>query len=119
MSYPYGPRSIPYPPAYNPPVNNGAVYPPAQTQSYGQYAPESSANTNTISEEHIKASLLSAVEEKLGRRLNEVITQAQAEITSLTRTHDELEAGRKKLDEIFERLDAEQVNRCSKLKWYR
>ncbi|OQV22514.1 Tumor susceptibility gene 101 [Hypsibius exemplaris] len=64
--------------------------------------------TGAITDEHIRASLLSGVEEKLGRRLNEIVAQAQDEIMSLTKTHDELERGRRNLDEIFERLEKEQ-----------
>ncbi|OQV22510.1 hypothetical protein BV898_03684 [Hypsibius exemplaris] len=69
---------------------------------------KSPGRTGTITDEHIRASLLSGVEEKLGRRLNEIVAQAQDEITSLTKTHDELERGKRNLDEIFERLEKEQ-----------
>ncbi|OQV22508.1 Tumor susceptibility 101 [Hypsibius exemplaris] len=97
-------------PAYNqPPGNNpypAAVSPP--NYSVFPLTDKSPGRTGTITDEHIRASLLSGVEEKLGRRLNEIVAQAQDEITSLTKTHDELERGRRNLDEIFERLEKEQ-----------
>jgi len=72
-------------------------------------ANNSSATTGTISEEHIRASLLSAVEDKLRRRLREQFSQIQAELETLRRTEQELSQGKDKLDDILARLEREQV----------
>ena len=69
----------------------------------------SSGTTGTISEEHIRASLLSAVEDKLRRRLREQFSQIQAELETLRRTEQELSQGKDKLDDILVRLEREQV----------
>ncbi|GAU97664.1 hypothetical protein RvY_08922 [Ramazzottius varieornatus] len=106
--------------AFNPPTRSSfpynqpaaaasPSYPPAPSP-YGAFSPidSSSGRNATISNEHIRASLLSAVEEKLGRRLNDSVVEAQGEITVLTQTYEELKKGRKTLDDIFEKLDKEQ-----------
>jgi len=72
-------------------------------------ANNSSGTTGTISEEHIRASLLSAVEDKLRRRLREQFSQIQAELETLRRTEQELSQGKDKLDDILARLEREQV----------
>jgi ESCRT-I complex subunit TSG101 len=63
----------------------------------------------TITEEHIRASLLSAVEDKVRRRLREQFSQIQAELETLSRTQQELTQGKGKLDDILARLEREQV----------
>jgi ESCRT-I complex subunit TSG101 len=63
----------------------------------------------TITEEHIRASLLSAVEDKVRRRLREQFSQIQAELETLNRTQQELTLGKSKLDDILARLEREQV----------
>ncbi|KAJ9597546.1 hypothetical protein L9F63_011604 [Diploptera punctata] len=102
VPYPYTPYNNPYPP--NNPTSSGLgypVYPPGNTHGYPPYptgfpsslqtsppssnTANSSGTTGTITEEHIKASLLSAVEDK------------------------ELTQGKNKLDDILSRLDKEQV----------
>ncbi|XP_055335631.1 tumor susceptibility gene 101 protein-like isoform X2 [Paramacrobiotus metropolitanus] len=96
-------------PAFNPANSNGPSYP--QSSPYPAYNPVADnkpSNTGTISDEHIRASLISAAEEKLGRRLNEIVMQAQMETAELSKTHDALERGRKNLDDIFDRLSKEQ-----------
>jgi ESCRT-I complex subunit TSG101 len=76
-------------------------------------ANNSSGTAGTISEEHIRASLLSAVEDKLRRRLREQFSQIQAELETLRRTEQELTQGKDKLDDILARLEKEQVRyRC-------
>lgn len=95
-----------YPPAYPPYPNVGAGYPPAGGGVGGQYPPASGGagpyppatggqypppypptnqnyqqrpGTGTITADHIRASILSAVEDKVKRRLREDVSQAQAE----------------------------------------
>lgn len=69
----------------------------------------SNTNQGTITEEHIKASLISAVEDKLRRRIQEHVNQCQAEIDTLNRTKQELTEGRSKIDSIISRLEREEV----------
>lgn len=67
--------------------------------------------TNTITEEHIKASLVSAVEDKFRRRIQERVNQYQAEMETLNRTKQELNDGRAKINDIIAKLEREEV-RC-------
>lgn len=62
----------------------------------------------TITEEHIKASLISAVEDKLRRRIQERVNQYQAEMDTLNRTTHELKEGRNKINEITSKLEREE-----------
>ncbi|XP_037939168.1 tumor susceptibility gene 101 protein-like isoform X2 [Teleopsis dalmanni] len=73
------------------------------------YNPTNPGSTGTITEEHIKASLISAVEDKLRRRLEEKVNQYQAEIDTLNRTKQELVEGSTKIDAIIARLQREEV----------
>nr|XP_036671758.1 tumor susceptibility gene 101 protein [Drosophila suzukii] len=100
---PAGPSG--YPPYRNFPQPAGAGYPPA-----AGYNPSNPSSTGTITEEHIKASLISAVEDKLRRRIQEKVNQYQAEIETLNRTKQELVEGSSKIDAIIARLEREQVD---------
>ncbi|KAH8364692.1 hypothetical protein KR084_010010 [Drosophila pseudotakahashii] len=100
---PAGPSG--YPPYMNFPQPAGPGYPPA-----GGYNPSNPSSTGTITEEHIKASLISAVEDKLRRRIQEKVNQYQAEIETLNRTKQELVEGSSKIDTIISRLEREQVD---------
>ncbi|XP_036671758.3 tumor susceptibility gene 101 protein [Drosophila suzukii] len=100
---PAGPSG--YPPYMNFPQPAGAGYPPA-----AGYNPSNPSSTGTITEEHIKASLISAVEDKLRRRIQEKVNQYQAEIETLNRTKQELVEGSSKIDAIISRLEREQVD---------
>lgn len=100
---PYMPPSstsynTPYPPASYPPM-----YPP---YSSGPSVP--GGGTGTIKDEHIRESLLTAIEEKLLRRMKEQFQQNEAELDTLKRTQDELKQGKNKLDAILARLEKEQ-----------
>eukprot|EP00095_Tigriopus_kingsejongensis_P006679 snap_masked-scaffold25_size650667-processed-gene-0.0 protein:Tk06679 transcript:snap_masked-scaffold25_size650667-processed-gene-0.0-mRNA-1 annotation:"serine threonine-protein kinase rio3" len=55
------------------------------------------SNTSTISGEHIRASLMSAVEDKIRRALREEFSTKQAEMESLKKVKEELEARRTRL----------------------
>lgn len=66
------------------------------------------AHQGTISDEHLKASLISAIEDKIRRQVNERKNQYEAEINTLRRTKDELLEGRSKICEIMNRLDNEE-----------
>lgn len=95
---PIGTNGTPYPPTATP-------YPPTTT-SYGV---ASDAAGGTITEEHIKASLLSAVTDKLRRKLKEQSQQSQAELETLRRTQQELCEGKTRLEDIFTRLQREKA----------
>ncbi|KAJ2948366.1 hypothetical protein O0L34_g7603 [Tuta absoluta] len=107
---PYPSYGTPYPGAAS---TNGTPYPPAaQTTPYppaaGYGGPSPDTAGGTITEEHIKASLLSAVEDKLRRRLKEQSQQSQAELETLRRTQQELREGKSRLEDILARLQRER-----------
>lgn len=104
----------PYPPT------NQYQYPqyPSQYPNYPQvsnYIPPTPFNnsiqtggTGTIKDEHIRESLLSAIQDKLMRRMKEQFQQSQAELDTLKRTEDELKQGKAKLDSIIMKLEKEK-----------
>lgn len=98
----------PYPTSGPATANTGYPYPPASTTSTSVGA-ASVSQTGTITQEHIRASLLTAVEEKVKARLKEALSGAQAEMDVLKRTHDELTQGKTKLDDMINRMDREQA----------
>lgn len=100
----------PYPPSSNtsfpgyPPYTT--PYPPYPGNNFG--GPSPAVGTGTIKDEHIRESLLTAIEEKLMRRMKEQFQQNQAELETLKRTQEELKQGKAKLDNILSRLEKEQ-----------
>lgn len=98
----------PYPTSGPTTASTGYPYPPASTTSTPASAAGAS-QTGTITQEHIRASLLTAVEEKVKARLKEALSGAQAEMDVLKRTHDELTQGKTKLDDMISRMDREQA----------
>ncbi|CAH2089741.1 unnamed protein product [Euphydryas editha] len=105
---PYPNYGTPYPGSVN---SNGTSFPQPKTTPYppssGYTAPDVAGGT--ITEEHIKASLLSAVEDKLKRRLKEQSQQSQAELETLRRTQQELREGKSRLEDILTRLQRERA----------
>ncbi|KAJ1524894.1 hypothetical protein ONE63_009757 [Megalurothrips usitatus] len=100
--YPTGSSQLPYP-AY-PSYSGGPPMPPSSnTQSSG-----ADTGTGTITEEHIRASLLSAVEDKMRRSLREQSSRARDELEILRQTESELRTGKNRLDDILARLTKEQ-----------
>lgn len=111
-----------------PPASTGSYPPTGQQQypsstpfpSYPTQYPTSTANTvtttsasgagntNTVTEEHLRMSLLSAVEDKMRRRLREIFEQAQAEMNVLHKTQTDLVQGREKLDKMMRDLETER-----------
>ncbi len=63
----------------------------------------------TIGEDTIRASLISAVSDKLRWRMKEEMDRAQAELDALKRTEEDLKKGHQKLEEMVSRLDQEVV----------
>jgi len=116
---PQQPGYPPYPtPGYPPnggypPANTG--YPPGGGGGYPPYPPAAQpgaaarpGTASSISSEHIKASILSAVEDKVRRRLREDFSQNQAECDSLKRTQEELNQGQNKLTGILAKIKHEE-----------
>jgi ESCRT-I complex subunit TSG101 len=118
---PYPPTSYPqssgyggypsYPPSSNMPYPSytpyPTPYPPYSGSGYGGPSPVPE-RTGTIKDEHIRESLLTAIEEKLLRRMKEQFQQNQAELETLQRTQDELKQRKMKLNTILSRLEKEQ-----------
>lgn len=65
----------------------------------------------TITEEHIKVSLLSAIEDKVRRRFKEQSDQNKDELDILQQSQRELSMGKNKLDSILAGLSKEKVNK--------
>jgi ESCRT-I complex subunit TSG101 len=82
------------------------VYPFSSQQE--PYSPTSQTQTTgTITEEHIRASLLSAVEDRLKYRMKEKIHQIQDEIEVLKKTSNDLNRGKMQLDDMKTRMAQE------------
>lgn len=69
----------------------------------------STGSGGTITEEHIRASLLSAIGDKLRRRLREQFSQLQAELETLRRTQQELSSGSVRLSDLLQKLQKEKA----------
>lgn len=136
---PVPPTNTPYPPpggggAYPPyPTSNmnpitpyPPAYPPTGTSGYTPYPPPSSSqpnrnenNTGTITSEHIKASLRSAVEDKVRRALADEYATKQVEVASLCKIKDELNNSQNRLKSSLAQIDkdnTELTNLCESLK---
>ncbi|CAE1304764.1 TSG101 [Acanthosepion pharaonis] len=74
----------------------------------GSHHTQTVSGTSTVTEEHIKVSLLSAVEETLKRRLKETFAQAQAEMDTLYKTQNDLQKGRECLERMVKSLEQEK-----------
>lgn len=105
----------PYPPTSNASPYSGGGFMP-MPNAYSSPTQPSQPNpaggiggTGTITEEHIKASLISAVEDKMRRRIQEKVNQYQAEIQTLKRTKQELQEGQSKLNQIISKLERDEV----------
>ncbi|XP_037087026.1 tumor susceptibility gene 101 protein-like [Pollicipes pollicipes] len=117
-AYPYPTQpAMPYPvqpparPAY--PMPGGyPPYPGAANTPYPPYPTPAQPMFDggaTIGEEHIRASLLSAVQDKVRRRVRELASQAQAELEVLSGTERDLQQGKTKLEGVLRQLDQEQT----------
>lgn len=71
----------------------------------------SSEGIRTITDEYRRQVLLTAIEEKLKRKMKEKYEQAQAELETLINTQEELKKGKLELDNIFIKLKKDEV--CS------
>ncbi|XP_051573534.1 tumor susceptibility gene 101 protein-like [Myxocyprinus asiaticus] len=64
----------------------------------------------TIGEDTIRASLVSAVSDKLRWRMKEEMDRAQAELDALKRTEEDLKKGHQKLEDMVTKLDLEMTD---------
>ncbi|KFP27017.1 Tumor susceptibility 101, partial [Colius striatus] len=106
-SYPAG--STPNPSSY-PPYPSGGPFPAPSVLYYPSQPPATTVGPSrdgTISEDTIRASLISAVSDKLRWRMKEEVDRAQAELNALKRTEEDLKKGHQKLEEMVTRLDQE------------
>jgi len=100
-------------PGYPPAGPGGPGYPTANPPAYPPYPAAGGAGgaarpgTGTITADHIQASILSAVEDKVRRRVREEYSQGQAECDSLQKTKEELTAGGARLAGILARIQQE------------
>uniref|UniRef100_A0A8C5MHX7 Tumor susceptibility 101 n=1 Tax=Leptobrachium leishanense TaxID=445787 RepID=A0A8C5MHX7_9ANUR len=99
--YPY-PQGGPYPPTSGP-----QIFPQPPVSQVSNSGP---ARDGTIGEDTIRASLISAVSDKLRWRMKEEMDRAQAELNALKRTEEDLKKGHQKLEEMVTRLDQEVVS---------
>ncbi|KAM9605270.1 tumor susceptibility gene 101 protein isoform 4-T4 [Morphnus guianensis] len=90
------------PPVFSRPTASSS-YPPYQATG----PPTRPSRDGTISEDTIRASLISAVSDKLRWRMKEEMDRAQAELNALKRTEEDLKKGHQKLEEMVTRLDQE------------
>ncbi|XP_061533627.1 tumor susceptibility 101a isoform X3 [Phycodurus eques] len=109
---PYGPSpnaggypGYQYPGGNSYPATSGPTHYPTQS-------PVSTVGSNrdgTIGEDTIRASLISAVSDKLRWRMKEEMDRAQAELDALKRTEEDLKKGHQKLEDMISRLDQEVI----------
>ncbi|MBN3300872.1 TS101 protein, partial [Amia calva] len=109
---PYGSSHSTNPSGYpNYQYPSGNSYPPAgSTPHYNAQPPVTTVGPSrdgTIGEDTIRASLISAVSDKLRWRMKEEMDRAQAELDALKRTEEDLKKGHQKLEEMVSRLDQE------------
>lgn len=101
---PSGYPSYPYPPSAGPfPATTSTPHYPSQPP----VTTVGPSRDGTISEDTIRASLISAVSDKLRWRMKEEMDRAQAELNALKRTEEDLKKGHQKLEEMVTRLDQE------------
>ena len=120
-SYPMpqtGSGVTPYPPVSSTPFSTPSYPHPSTgsvtaTPATNPFASTTTANINsgttTITQEHIKLSLISAVEDSIKQKINERVAVKNDEIACLKNTADELERGRKKLEDMISKMETETV----------
>ncbi|XP_070789544.1 tumor susceptibility gene 101 protein isoform X1 [Pituophis catenifer annectens] len=110
---PFPPGQPPNPsgyPGYPYPAPSGPFPATTNTPHYPSQPPVTTVGPSrdgTISEDTIRASLISAVSDKLRWRMKEEMDRAQAELNALKRTEEDLKKGHQKLEEMVTRLDQE------------
>ncbi|XP_066984343.1 tumor susceptibility gene 101 protein isoform X8 [Macrobrachium rosenbergii] len=109
------PPGQPGPPSYPPPYTAGVSYPPypSTTSNLTTQTTETSgittAATGTITEEHIRASLVSAVSDRVRAKLRDSYGGAQAEVSVLRQQQADLNQGKIKVEGLISKLEQEQA----------
>lgn len=67
-------------------------------------------STGTITEEHIRASLISAVSDRVRAKLRDSYGGSQAEVSVLRQQQADLNQGKVKLEGLISKLEQEQVS---------
>ncbi|KTF86711.1 hypothetical protein cypCar_00034165 [Cyprinus carpio] len=83
---------------------------PTTQAPYPAFPAAGPTRDGTIGEDTIRASLVSAVSDKLRRRMKEEMDRAQAELDALKRTEEDLKRGHQKLEEMVTKLDLEMAD---------
>eukprot|EP00088_Acartia_fossae_P063544 TRINITY_DN7757_c0_g1_i11.p1 TRINITY_DN7757_c0_g1~~TRINITY_DN7757_c0_g1_i11.p1 ORF type:complete len:446 (-),score=126.15 TRINITY_DN7757_c0_g1_i11:170-1507(-) len=99
-----------YPPPYGGGYGGGQHHQqqqPQQMQGAGYASQLSSESTGSIPQEHIRASILSAVEEKVRRRIWEEFSTLRAEQDSLKKIGEDLTSGQNRLKQMLNTLNQE------------
>lgn len=89
-----------------PPIQNASPYSPPYPPAHPSALVTEQATGSDSN--YMKASLLSAVEDKIRQRLREKLGTVHAELASIKQTHSELRAGQQKLKAMLETLEQEQ-----------
>ncbi|KAK8752863.1 hypothetical protein OTU49_007993 [Cherax quadricarinatus] len=107
------------PPITYPPYTGGmqySPYPPTTTttsnlttQSTATETNTTAASTGTITEEHIRASLISAVSDRVRAKLRDSYGGAQAEVSVLRQQQADLNEGKTKVEGLISKLEQEQA----------
>ncbi|VDP11538.1 unnamed protein product [Heligmosomoides polygyrus] len=92
-----GYANVPYPPQ-----------PPSGARSTPPVPPIPSSTAGTVQPEHIRASIISALEDKLKMRLREKMGTSHAELASIRETQSELQAGQRTLRNMIDELEKQQ-----------
>ncbi|XP_022663288.1 tumor susceptibility gene 101 protein-like isoform X1 [Varroa jacobsoni] len=105
------PQSTPYPSstgmsvAFPMPTPGGTAMYPNSTPSYNPNYNSNNNNTLSITDQHIRISLLSAVESRITDRALEFEQKSKAEEEVLRKTNEELQAGKQKLDRYMSDME--------------
>lgn len=98
--YPMGSGAAPYPSGPSPSTHPPPRPPPVSSQS----------TTGSIQADTIRASVLSAVEDKVRSKLRERMGTNSAEMASIRSTGEELREGQQKLKKMLEELEAQKTS---------
>ncbi|EDO39177.1 predicted protein [Nematostella vectensis] len=105
-----GQNHFPTPPVPQRPYPASSGYSPVSQSNPSPMVETRLQSQPSISDDMIKASLLSAVEDKLRRKAKATFEQAQIELDQLNRTQEELKRGGEKLQDIVTKLQKEQAD---------
>lgn len=80
------------------------------TETSGVTGTSTTTSTGTITEEHIRASLISAVSDRVRAKLRDSYGGSQAEVSVLRQQQADLNQGKIKLEGLISKLEQEQVS---------